>query len=202
MKKIRKGQICMTLGLLLTAAALFITVYNIYDGVRAERAAGAVMDMLAKSVPEERLKIYERFPWIDMPEKEIDGNMYLGYVELPERGISLPVMSRWSYKGLKTAPCRYKGTVYNGNMIICGHNYNSHFGQLKDVKTGENVRFTDMWGNEFDYTVRSIETIPANKADIMEAGNWDLTLFTCTISGRQRITVRCEAVPPARGQQR
>jgi len=28
----------------------------------------------------------------------------------------------------------------------------------------------------------------------MEAGEWDLTLFTCTLSREARITIRCQAV--------
>jgi sortase A len=27
----------------------------------------------------------------------------------------------------------------------------------------------------------------------MEAGQWDFTMFTCTVGGSNRVTVRCEA---------
>lgn len=187
----KPGQISMTLGLLLVAAALLIAVYNVYDSYRAQKASEAVLEQMAERVPSEDLKIYRRFPWIDMPETEIDGNMYIGYAELPDRGISLPILSDWSYRGLRIAPCRYKGSVYMGDMIICGHNYRSHFGQFAEVTAGERVRFTDMWGNVFNYTVKAVETIPTKDVEAMEAGDWDLTLFTCNRSGRQRITLRC-----------
>jgi sortase A len=28
----------------------------------------------------------------------------------------------------------------------------------------------------------------------MESDEWDLTLFTCTIGGKSRVTIRCERV--------
>lgn len=182
----------MTLGLLLVAAALLLGVYNFVDNLRAEWAARNILEQLVVKVPQDDLKIYERYPWISMPEKEIDGDVYIGYVEMPERGISLPVMSQWSYRNLRKAPCRYKGSIYTGDMIVCGHNYNSHFGQFKQVMPGEKVRFTDMWGNVFDYVVKGIDTIPTADVKAMEDGDWDLTLFTCTMDGRNRITLRCE----------
>ena len=33
----------------------------------------------------------------------------------------------------------------------------------------------------------------AQGVEEMEAGEWDFTMFTCTIGGSNRVTVRCEA---------
>ena len=38
------------------------------------------------------------------------------------------------------------------------------------------------------------ETLNPMDAEGMEAGDWDLTLFTCTYGGRKRVTVRCGLV--------
>ena len=35
------------------------------------------------------------------------------------------------------------------------------------------------------------ETLPETAVEEMRAGEWDLTLFTCTYDGRARVTVRC-----------
>ncbi len=47
-------------------------------------------------------------------------------------------------------------------------------------------------GNETEVILRETRT-PAAMEE-MESGDWDLTLFTCTIGGACRVTVRCQQV--------
>ncbi len=118
--------------------------------------------------------------------------LYIGMVEVPALELSLPVISEWTYPRLKKAPCRYVGSVYSKDMVICGHNYDRHFGRLKDLAVGDEVRFTDMDGNVFFYSVCGTEQLGKYAVEDMLAGEWDLTLFTCTKGGRMRVTVRCK----------
>ena len=36
------------------------------------------------------------------------------------------------------------------------------------------------------------ETLGPTDVEGMEAGDWDLTLFTCTVGGQTRVTIRFE----------
>lgn len=135
---------------------------------------------------------FVQYPEMEMPTKEIDGQTYIGMVEVPSLELSLPVISEWTYPRLKKAPCRYVGSVYSKDMVICGHNYDRHFGRLKDLAVGDEVRFTDMDGNVFFYSVCGTEQLGKYAVEDMLAGEWDLTLFTCTKGGRMRVTVRCK----------
>ena len=63
---------------------------------------------------EEETPEYLRNPEMEMPVEEIEGNGYIGLLEIPALGLSLPVMSEWSYPNLKLAPCRYSGSAYTG----------------------------------------------------------------------------------------
>ena len=135
---------------------------------------------------------FVQYPEMEMPTREIDGQTYIGMVEVPALELSLPVISEWTYPRLKKAPCRYVGSVYSKDMVICGHNYDRHFGRLKDLAVGDEVRFTDMDGNVFFYTVCGTEQLGKYAVEDMLAGEWDLTLFTCTKGGRMRVTVRCK----------
>ena len=56
------------------------------------------------------------------------------------------------------------------------------------------VYFTDMDGNRFTYQVVSFEVLQPNQIEEMCDEQWDLTLFTCTLGGRTRFTVRCEKI--------
>ena len=135
---------------------------------------------------------FVQYPEMEMPTREIDGQTYIGMVEVPALELSLPVISEWTYPRLKKAPCRYVGSVYSKDMVICGHNYDRHFGRLKDLAVGDEVRFTDMDGNVFFYSVCGTEQLGKYAVEDMLAGEWDLTLFTCTKGGRMRVTVRCK----------
>ena len=100
-------------------------------------------------------------------------------------------MSRWSYPDLKIAPCRYQGSAYQGDLILLAHNYSRHFGQIHSLTAGDVIRFTDADGNRFTYEVSLVEQLERTAIEEMESGDWDLTLFTCTVGGAARVTVRC-----------
>ena len=110
---------------------------------------------------------------------------------MPAIGIELPVQDSWSLSLLKSAPCRYKGSAYRGDLIICAHNYATHFGRLGNLLPGDEVIFIDMEGTAFRYAVAEKETLAGTAVEEMESGEWDLTLFTCTFGGQARTTVRC-----------
>lgn len=190
------GKILMTAGLLLLAAALCLGGYNIWD---EQRAASSVAEVLAQvetpatpqPTPEDPTPAYVLHPEMEMPTVEVDGRRYIGVVSIPSLGLELPVMSQWSDANSKIAPCRYKGSAYTGDLIIAGHNYRTHFGSLKNVGVGDQVRFTDGDGNVFTYAVVEVEVLDKTALEEMEAGDWALTLFTCTYGGQTRLTLRC-----------
>ena len=130
-------------------------------------------------------------PGMEMPVLEVDGRNYIGVLSIPSLELELPIMEDWSYPDLRVAPCRYSGSVYSKDIVIAGHNYERHFGGLKGLAEGDEVRFTDAAGNVFVYSVSLLETLAPTAVTEMQSGGWDLTLFTCTYGGANRVTVRC-----------
>lgn len=196
----QRGLLSITIGLLLIAAALFLTSYNLYDELRAEQAARQVVNKLEASTNQEPLASDERTvipdyvlsPNMEMPVETINGIDFIGVLRIPALELELPVISEWNYPNLKTAPCRYSGSAYLNNLILCGHNYASHFGRLKTLSEGDIATFTDIDGNVFIYKMVERETLNPTDIEGMESGNWDLTLFTCTVGGQSRVTIRFE----------
>ena len=199
------GKICMALGALLILASLGLLAYNKWDAARADKAAqtalGELEDTLTKTM-EEKTKADEVVlqPELDptqpMTEVELEGWNYIGYLSIPSIGLNLPVMSEWSYTGLKIAPGRYSGSTYADNMVVCAHNYAKHFSPIKWLAEGAEVYFTDMDGMRWSYEVSVVETIQPTQIEKMtekteDSENWDLTLFTCTTGGSARCAVRC-----------
>ena len=202
MSKKRIGSILTAAGALFCIAAAGLVGYNFWDNSRAENSVNSVLQQISISVSEkgndtagaDEMQEADGDPFRDkeMPTVEIDGYLYIGILEIPSLGLELPVMESWDYPRMKIAPCRYTGSVYRNDMIIAGHNYASHFGNLQNLQSGDEVLFTDMEGNSFSYAVSQTETLDGTAVEEMESGEWDLTLFTCTISGKARVTVRCK----------
>ena len=199
-----KGKILTGVGLLLIAAALLLTVSNIRESDRAGSESEEMvvrMESLTADLPErletekkELVPEYVKNPEMEMPTVEVNGQECVGMIEIPALGLKLPVISEWSDAKLKKAPCRYSGSAYLKNMIIAGHNYRTHFSGIKRLNPGDSVVFTDADGNVFSYEVAEIETVGGYDIEKMEAGDWDLTLFTCTNKGKARAAVRCREI--------
>ena len=192
----------MVSGLLLIAAALCLFVYNKREAESAAQTAEQALQEISDvphvlEQPQESeihsiIPDYISDPTMEMPTVEVDGNFYIGILEIHALELSLPVISEWNDIRLKQAPCRYKGSVYLDNLIIAGHNYKKHFGGLKNLQIGDTITFTDMDEHCFSYTVTALEELDGTAIEAMESGDWDLTLFTCTIGGKKRVTVRCK----------
>ncbi len=201
----KKGATLIFVGLLLVAAALFLTGYNLWDEARAERSARQAAERLAACVPalpspvpenipasEVEIPDYILDPEREMPTEEIDGQAYIGILRIPALGLELPVISQWSYPRLKLSPCRFSGSAYLDDLVIAAHNYPAHFGALNRLSPGDELTFTDMDGNVFRYAVAELETLAPTAVEEMTGGDYALTLFTCTVGGRSRLAVRCQ----------
>lgn len=201
----KKPGVCLMVGgLLLIAAAFLLTGYNLWDDWRANQAAEKVMEQMPTPAEmselssldpdEQKIPDYILNPDMEMPTVEIDGHDYIGTLEIPTLQLSLPVMSDWSYPRLKISPCRYAGTAYKNGFVIAGHNYRRHFGPLSRLAVGDQVTFTDVDGNAFCYQVTEVQVLNPTAIEEMVSDDWDLSLFTCTLGGQTRLTVRCEKV--------
>ena len=119
---------------------------------------------------------------------------FAGVLSVPALGLELPVIDEWSYARLRITPCREFGTAAGGDLVIAGHNYRKHFGRLKELAAGDEVQFTDMDGTVYLYAVAAVETVQPEEVDKVVNGGHDLTLYTCTLGGKTRVTVWCDLV--------
>lgn len=205
MKK-KLSLVCMGFGTVFLVAAVALLIYNRYDDRRAgkrideiQRAFEVIMvDISVKTAEDEQHEAEsETDEGYVMNTVEMDGENYIETLTIPELALKLPIMADWSYPKLKDAPCRYIGSVWTDDLVICGHNYTRHFGYLKYLEAGNLVTFTDVDGNVFYYEVSEVIILQPTDGDELlshESGDWDLTLFTCTIGGQARVTVRCVCI--------
>ena len=196
----------MILGAALVLGALGLVVYNQQEATQAEQISAAVLPELMELIRQEQSEEVTEAPTqqipealrtpedVEMSEMVIDGQRYIGFLTVPGLELELPVMSDWSYPQLRKAPCRYYGTALGGDLVLMAHNYARHFGSISQLKEGDPVCFTDADGNVHCYAVAAVDVLVPTAVEEMTAGEFDLTLFTCTYGGKSRVTVFCDRV--------
>ena len=122
---------------------------------------------------------------------QVNGYDCIGILSIPVLELELPVLTEWSYAKLKIAPCHYFGSYFDTDFVIAAHNYDSHFGRLTQLQTGDIVLFTDVAGQIHCYEVALLETLPPTATEEMITSGFALSLYTCTPGGSNRVTVRC-----------
>ncbi len=143
-------------GALLLAAALGIFLFG------AGKSAAQ-----RKEVSEAALKMRELFnepaagvigdrAGEEMARLEIDGRDYIGLLEVPERGIALPVAADWETGLFPFRPARYSGTLYGGTLVIGGSGAEDCFAFIGQLDAGDRVSFTDVQGVRYVFTVSRI----------------------------------------------
>lgn len=194
----RFGLVLIIAGLLLIISSAVLVAYNFYTDSKAAEGIDEILSQLPNEVEVEQSSQsqpdYISNPYMEMPIKTINGIDYIGRLSIPNVDLELPIIHECTYPNLRIAPCRYNGSVYLDNMVIAGHNYSSTFGKIKQVSVGDSVVFTDIDGNVFNYEVVDMQILFPTAVENMIVGDWDLTLFTCTVGGRTRFTVRCDRV--------
>lgn len=214
MKK-KYSRILIFLGSMLLISALILILFNIYEDRKSGKLSGEILSRLHEEIPEysgdigdisvptenlfDEYKEFETVPEDETASSvedtglELDGNYYIGIISIPDLNIELPILRDWSYPNLKIAPCRYIGSAETGEMVIAAHNYRSHFGNLSSLNSGSIIKFTNISGKTFTYEIVQFESVGKYDLDTMKDGmgeEWDLTLFTCTLDGQRRVTVR------------
>ena len=198
----RADIVIIVVGAVLILSALLLLIYNRCEDARAGQEAESLLASVEAVIETKKIKVPVTSKRPDatpsttpldpqMPVVMLDGYEYVGYVEIPILGLKLPVMSEWDYTRLKVAPCRQFGSSRTDDLVIAAHNYESHFGRLKDLSAGDTVIFTDMEGIVNTYCVEKIETLNPNEVDAVQNSGYDLVLYTCTKGGQTRVTVFC-----------
>lgn len=195
------GKTFMLLGLLMLIGGAALLIYNHSQAMAAEHASALLLPQIAEEIRKsstEEQNDFQNDPVasiytdVTMTEVEIDGHLYIGYLSIPVLELELPVMSGWDYPSLQIAPCRYSGTVKGKDLVLMAHNYDKHFGNIDQLESGDTVLFTDMDGVITEYEVAAVDVLAPSAVEEMTSGVFDLTLFTCTYGGQNRVTVYCD----------
>lgn len=128
----------------------------------------------------------------EMPIVNLDGERYIGILDIPKLSLSLPIMADWNETRLRRTPCRQFGSLTEENLVIAGHNYRAHFARLRSMQPGDTVTFLDMNGVTHSFRVNHVEILPEDAVEAVQNSGYPLTLYTCTTGAEERVVVFCE----------
>lgn len=206
--RVKTGIVLILVGLILMGSAAGLYLHNRGLEDEAAQSVAQITPLILDAIDEGReettkgpdpnlpqfIANQEPDPNREMPTSHVDGHDYIGCLTIPSLGLELPIMSSWSYPKLRIAPCRFEGSLYLDDLVLMAHNYDRHFGRIKNLRSGDIITFTDMEGTTVEYEVIALEVLEPTAVEEMTAGEFDLTLFTCTYGGQSRVTVRCDRV--------
>lgn len=187
------GNLLIVLGGLCILCAVFLVGRNFYYEYEAGKYIDNILPRLQSKISEATVNSENEEAAPQENVAVIDGNLYIGILTVPSLGLELPILKDYSYANLNIAPCLYSGSYETDNMVLAGHNYRRHFSLLRTIAVGTEIDFTAVSGDVYRYRVTLVEILEPTQVDYLvnKEEEWDLSLFTCTLSGATRCVVRC-----------
>lgn len=183
------GKYLIILGVILIAISLSLFTFNNLEDYHASKSSHEILEMIDDNKNEEIVTNVSNLTKQGEDVINIKGNNYIGIIEIPTLNLKLPIMSEFTYDKLKIAPCRYFGSIQTNDLVICGHSYLAHFGNLYKLQPKDIIIIND-FHKQYIYEVEAIEILEATDINNMLDSQFDLTLYTCTKDSLRRVTIR------------
>lgn len=192
----RKSSILIVIGLLLIASALSLVIFNHYQDYSVDKQNKILLEVIEEKQIEDHTALYRQYPDVPMPVIEVEDLSYVGTIIAPSVDLNTPILASYDAKTMEVTPALYSGTAYKHDMLLLGHNYQSCFGKLAYLNIGDEIQFIDNHKNQFYYEVNNIFIAGEYEFDRIQSreDDWDLTMFTCTWSGKERVVIRCTLI--------
>ena len=136
----KKGLILVITGCILIIIAGLMVVYNNYENKQAAIESKKVYEKIQEVESNEENTLVNE----EMKVVNIDGNEYIATIDIPALNLKLPVMADWDYDKMKISPCKYYGSIFTNDLVLCAHAYDSLFGKIKNLQTGDLLILKDM----------------------------------------------------------
>lgn len=187
MKKI--GNLLIIIGVILITVSVLLVARSKYLDIVTKDKVSNIMNIMEDTIASVDISSEDKKNYLVINDSE-----YIGFIHLENSDIYLPINKEYTKDNLKYSPTVYYGSIEDNNLIICAHNRRYQFGFLLNIKVGNKFTITDVNNNIYEYEVCEIEELKADSVDEMINNNYDLTLFTCTLSGTTRYTIRLNRI--------
>ena len=177
-KRFSVGIACIVLGIILVTAGVGIYIYkrleNFFEIQENTRVVGLLTDAISNHTDAD-------------DNLTIDDKKYIGIIEIPSLNLTFPVLATCEDGNLEKGVCLYYS---NDNYVIGGHNRESQFGPIYNLKIDDKLIFYDVHSNKKEYRLVKTELLLPENTENFTTNEYGLTLFTCYWDNYQRYVLR------------
>ena len=171
------GALILT-GAILLAAAIGLSLLRSWREAKQRETLSEAVQKMQELLSEPAAGVPDGRSGEDMPRLEIGGRDYIGLLELPERGVALPVAADRDTGLFSFQPARYSGTLYGGTLFVGGSCSDGCFAFIAQLDAGDRVNFTDVQGVRYAFAVSRITHNATIDIDGSRSPETPLLLFT------------------------
>lgn len=197
--------------LLIIVVFIFIGVvlYDFYEGEKTDKNVEEILMQLDKEIEintneQSVVNDEETNQNNEITDSKIQGTVSInnsivyGKIEIPSIKLKYPILE-YNENNLKNSICNLSGTSINGtgNLSIAGHNTSNGrlFGKLRNVKSGDIIEVTNIYGQKFKYLVFKTTKVDKDDNSLLKfSSDPIITLVTCTNSAKQRLIVQGQLI--------
>ena len=161
-------------------------VWNI---AKAQRQAADYAQTLAQLIPEAQSFLPEERANNTMPVLALEGQDFIGLLELPQYGSVLPVCGQWGRPD--RYPCRFSGSLYDRTLVIGATSQRGQYNFYREISVGDRIWFTDVTGNRCAFTVRDLRYADHADQAALSGREADLVIFIKNVYALEYIILFC-----------
>ena len=183
-------KICVLAGICLLVGAVVILASWRWNVHNAKKQAQYYVSTLQALIPEPQNAVPEERRDNTMSVLSVDGTDFVGMVELPRYGSTLPVCADWG--NTNNYPCRFSGSIYNGTMQIGATTQKGQYDFYRELSVGDTVNYTDAEGNRYAFTITSLRYEKHADQTALQQQESALTLFIKNIYSFEYLIIFCD----------
>lgn len=184
-------SISTVVGVLLILSSVAVIAFSQFSLQKYANESKEIVAQINKLLPEKSIGCVEERSSYSMPVLEINGEDFIGLIDISGTERQLPICGLWNDESVKKYPCRYTGSAYDNTLIIGGYDNYEQFSIIKTLAIGQVVKITDVFGSVFAYTVKSIDVSPQATEEKLKNNKYNLSLFVKDMETNNYIIVRC-----------
>lgn len=185
------NRLIACLGVAVVAVALAITAVTFVGQRCAVDKAAETVAALYAVMPEQKKAAADDRVNQEMPMLETDGVNYIGILEVPKFGCTLPIGGIWDSRRITRYPHRFTGSVYDATLVIGGSDQAGQLDFVTVITTGDVLFIVDTEGNRYSFQVEEVTTTKDVSRENLCAEEYDLTLFARNVYAFDYTVVRC-----------
>lgn len=170
-------SILIFIGIALILVAVGLVVSSHLGSKKAQTNVKEIVSKMYSLMPDVKNSAPDNRSNTTMPMFEIDGENFVGIIEVPNFSKSLPIYGKWEASRVTDYPCKYLGSMYDGSLIVGGSDNEGQFDFVKTISNGDNVFVTDTTGLRFKYSVTDINRTKDVSTENLTSQEADLILF-------------------------